>query len=445
MKKIIALLSAAVLLFTLSACKESKKTSTGSKKDKVYPNGTTAHLPEDKESVGNEIDVEIVGTVTGSGTVVQKVTVAESGATVIKVSKKNEGGSSSDSSGNQGSSGDSTTPEEGLSTLGLDYVLEFDTDDITILQLTDFRIFDSTQQRTVGALNAQFTEMYKPEKMQELLFDHIKTTIEATKPDLILVSGNLVQGQFDDLGKSFKAVVNYLDSFKIFWAPVFGNLDNISAQGVEWQCKQFENAAYCLFKRNNAIGGNSNYTIGIGVNDTLTRVIYMMDSNGCQNSTEDAVISSKGLSENQRKWLKDTAASVAEKNGSAVPSFACFSIPSSDVTAALIGAGYETAENAAATYTIGTDVTAKNGDVGTKGAAISAGHTVGTLADLFKEVGVDGVFMGNNPASDFSVLYDGIRWTVGRKTGKYDTSYGLNGGTLITLSNGNAFKVSVVD
>ncbi|MBR4072681.1 MAG: hypothetical protein IKK24_01950, partial [Clostridia bacterium] len=223
------------------------------------------------------------------------------------------------------------------------------------------------------------------------------------------------------------------------------DLDNISAQGVEWQAKQFENAKYCLFNRNNAIGGNSNYTIGIGINNVLSRVIYMMDSNGCSNSTDPAVTAVKGLTEKQIEWMKTTAATIKEKNGKAVPAFTCFGCPSADVTATLVGAGYQAAGNEAAAYKIGTDVTAKNGDSGTKGGLIDGEHTIGTLAETFKEIGIDGVFMGDNPASDFSVLYGGIRWTLGRKTGKYDTTSDLNGGTKIKLSNGGkAFAVTLI-
>ena len=48
-----------------------------------------------------------------------------------------------------------------------------------------------------------------------------------------------------DRDTSFEAVINYLDSLKIFWAPVFGSYDNASAQGVEWQCKKLEESSYC--------------------------------------------------------------------------------------------------------------------------------------------------------------------------------------------------------
>ena len=72
-----------------------------------------------------------------------------------------------------------------------------------------------------------------------------------------------------------------MDSYQIPWAPIFGNHDNESAMGVEWQCEQLMNSEYCLFNRRHSIGGNGNYSIGLSKDGELQRVVYMMDSNFC--------------------------------------------------------------------------------------------------------------------------------------------------------------------
>jgi GPR endopeptidase len=54
--------------------------------------------------------------------------------------------------------------------------------------------------------------------------------------------------------------------------------------------------------------------------------------------------------------------------------------------------------------------------------------------DALHKAGIDGVFAGHCHANNTSVLWKGIRWTYGLKTGQYDYhTAGQLGGTLITL------------
>ena len=54
--------------------------------------------------------------------------------------------------------------------------------------------------------------------------------------------------------------------------------------------------------------------------------------------------------------------------------------------------------------------------------------------ELLKKYGVDSVFAGHLHKVNTSVLYEGIRWTFGLKTGIYDDyTEGEIGGTLITF------------
>lgn len=434
-KKLIVLVLSLVLF--VSACAKTNNNTNDSSKDDVVT---------DSSSVVSENDGDLIevrpAKQTGNGATVNKVHVAKSGATVISISKKKDndnlssGTTSSGSSSSSGSQGD----KDPYSELPLDFVLDFDTENINILQLSDFMVIDSSQQRPETMMGDADTLKYAPSKKQELLFDEIKATVDKAKPDLILVTGDLVMGFYDDLGTSFEAVINYMDSLKIFWAPVFGTYDNSSAQGVEWQCNKLKESKYCLFKRGNSIGGNSNYSIGLGVNGELSRVIYMMDSNGCINSTDPAVVTTAGIKDTQLQWVETVNNSLKEKDFK-VPSFACFNLASSDILDAVVNAGYEDQSNTAV-YEIGKDVTAKNQDFGVKGEPFATIFTNDKLLNTFKTVGVDGVFMGSNPLTDISVLYNDIRWTIGLKTGKYYNA-SRTGGMLIKLSS-NSFKVSEI-
>lgn len=436
MKRILSFLLCGLMLFSLCSC---KKDDSNTDKTSSVVKYTTAGIPEYTGTQGDTIDVQLSGETTGNGSSVESVKVLPSGATVISVEKKmNTSSNSSTDSGTTDKPGD--VPEEKVCH---DFVLNYNTEDITILQLSDFCVIDSAQQRTNGTLNNQATQQYKKSNMKALLFDYIDKMVKDVKPDLILVTGNLVHGQFDDLGTSFKEVVNYMESLNIFWAPVFGDFEGISAQGAAWQCEQLIKAPHCLFKKTEGITGNSNYSIGIAVNGNIVRNIYMMDSNSCNNTSDLSVSTVLGLEQKQLDWLKASVENVTNTFGKKVPTFVAFNRPSSDISDTLSLVGYET--DITATYEIGKDVASQNNDFGKKEDKLICGHAVGKLSETFKALGVDGVFMGRNSASNISVLYDGIRWTIGSKTGKYDTKYNINGGTKIVINSAtNNFAVTNV-
>ena len=72
-----------------------------------------------------------------------------------------------------------------------------------------------------------------------------------------------------------------MNQYDIPWAPVFGNHDNESMKGVDWQCEQLKRAKKCLFLQRE-LTGNGNYTVGIRKGNELKRVFFMLDSNGCK-------------------------------------------------------------------------------------------------------------------------------------------------------------------
>lgn len=348
---------------------------------------------------------------------------------------------------------------------GLDYVLDLGVDrDIKVLQLSDTQIINSAQPRA-SRLNAWEFEPWAPKEMYNNLFRYILKTVRDSDPDLIIIAGDLVYGEFDDDGTALIALINFMDSLQIPWAPVFGNHENDSHMGVRWQCEQFEKSPYCLFNRRNEIGGNSNYSIGLAKNGELDRVIYMMDNNGCYNSSKyndnyksydgsvaGEVKTNYGFTTAQKEWYQNSAENVTKvavekgliATGEKIPSFMCYHAGTKDVVDGLEAAGYPTGTGK---FTIGVDVEAKNpGDSGTRGEG-GKGYEyeeVGLRA-LMKAVGTDGAFFGHSHQHNFSIAFDGIRWTYGLKTGTYDTNPAEIGGTLITLaSDSNEFTVTQV-
>ena len=134
-----------------------------------------------------------------------------------------------------------------------------------ILQLTDTQIIDSSQVRTPDRLGGLLPQLWGEDKKDERCYDYLREIIENTNPDLIILTGDIIYGEFDDSGKSLLEFVEFMESFNIPWAPIFGNHDNESKMGVDWQCEQFENAENCLFIQRE-LTGNGNYTVGIEQN-----------------------------------------------------------------------------------------------------------------------------------------------------------------------------------
>lgn len=314
--------------------------------------------------------------------------------------------------------------------------------EVRLLQITDMQVIDSAQCRYAGRVSDEKMVVWGTDRAKENCYDHISALVAQSRPDLIFITGDITYGEFDDKGTSLLAFRDFMDSLGIPWAPVFGNHDNEAAVGVAWQCEQYAAGEYCLFARGH-VTGNGNYTVGIVQGGKLIRILYMIDSNGCGAATDPEVNRHAGIDEDQVAWLADTAARAAQACGHTVPAFAAYHIPTVEFLKASRAAGYESEEGESA-YTIGVQTPAKNGDFGCKNEAIGGFEAPENFLSVLKTAGVDGVFVGHCHADNTSILWEGIRWTFGLKTGIYDYfNNGQLGGTEILLPAGGAsFRVS---
>ena len=308
-----------------------------------------------------------------------------------------------------------------------------------ILQITDTQIIDPGQSRYPERIN-NVTPL-SDEQLYADCFYYIEKAIETAKPDLILMTGDNVYGEFDDSGASLKKLIAFMEGFQIPWAPVWGNHDNECKKGVSWQCQQFEEAEYCLFKRGD-VTGNSNYTIGIYRGDQLKKVIYMMDSNGCGNgksysylpgyeayNLDEKIVTQMGFGKDQLLWLDETCTRITDDLGYAPSKFAVFHMP--------LWGGWETADEVGYPEGVSPEELAitelKNVDYSPEDQHFGLISAL-CFRRLLGKHRFDGVFAGHCHLINSSILHDGILFTLGTKTGKYD-SHRPNqlGGTLITL------------
>ena len=307
--------------------------------------------------------------------------------------------------------------------------------ELRILQLTDMQIIDSTQKRFSERLSEGETEKWQPQNMQEMLFGSMDRLVAETNPDLIIITGDITYGEFDDTGKSLLAFIEKMESYHIPWAPVWGNHDNESVLGVDWQCQQFINAKNCLFKKGITVGC-SNYIVGIkNGQGELLRLVYMMDSNGCYNASKLSVLqgvkTAVGFASQQMDWMRVSYANICQTYGKSVPSFVCYHIETIDYLRILEQKGYYNAKAFCK-----HDIIPNGEDFGDIHETMWAGEEPISVLPTFKAVNVDGAFFGHSHVNNASIVGEGIRWTFGLKTGLYDYHEKEKlGGTLITLSN----------
>lgn len=289
----------------------------------------------------------------------------------------------------------------------------------------------------------------------------IKTLIEQEKPDLILMTGD--QTWTATQRSSVKSLIKFMDSFKIPWAPVFGNHDGEGNADKNWLADRYEESEYCLFKKGpNNIGGVGNYIINIMEGGKIAESIIMMDSGVGRNYPEDNEhlmysdalkndyegeeksknykeykLNDDGtrqqaqygtdyefISESQIAWYKWAIEGAAKINGGTAPeSTAVFHIALPEYHEAYLqwlDSGFDPAMG-----------------FGEMREQVCCPKINSGLFDVMKELGsTKNVIVGHDHVNTFSVMYEGIRLTYGLKTG--DRCYfepDLNGGTVLTLTD----------
>lgn len=326
------------------------------------------------------------------------------------------------------------TANKGTAFDGCDFVLQIEkTRPIRLLQLTDMQVIDSSQRRTPDRIRPDEIEAWNPQNFDILCGDHIRSLVTEARPDLIFITGDITYGSFDDNGSTLKWLCSLMDSFGIPWAPVFGNHDNESRMGVEWQCEQFEKSKHCLFKRGD-VSGNGNYTIGIAVGDKLLRVLYMIDSNGCKGSTDPSVKTERKIYSDQVELVASRAERIRRAQGRAVDSFVALHIPFDGFLEAERAKGYF--DGSRDSYTLGVDTAPRDRDFGARREDVLRNYAISPedFTDTLVSCGVKAVFAGHFHKVNTCIEHRGIKWVYGLKTGQYDYhSIGQTGGTLVRV------------
>ena len=134
--------------------------------------------------------------------------------------------------------------------------------DFVILNLTDTQL--GTDEWEVGHIN------------RNILVRTVTELVKRVKPDLITISGDLGwAGQLE----AYEATADFLDSFGIPWAPVWGNHDNQDGpEFVERVVEVFSKCRYFTYEKGDSVLGSGNYVIGIAENEKIVEGLILMDS-----------------------------------------------------------------------------------------------------------------------------------------------------------------------
>ena len=133
--------------------------------------------------------------------------------------------------------------------------------DFVVLNLTDPQLND---------------EEWNPDhKNRKILEYTITELIRRVKPDLITISGDLAWAGCD---YSYDMLADFLDSFGIPWAPVWGNHDNQNgAEYINGVAERYMRCSYCLYEKGNPLLGNGNYIISIEEDGKPIEAVFMLD------------------------------------------------------------------------------------------------------------------------------------------------------------------------
>ena len=343
--------------------------------------------------------------------------------------KKKDSSKSSKDSSKSDDEDDSSEEETDYSEL-VDFVVEVDsTRNARVLQITDTQIIDWTQGEP-----GEVSMIYDPAKVEEFCYRYIRQVVDRYDPDLILMTGDNVYGKFDDDGSMLTGLIEFMETLDTPWAPIFGNHDNESAMGVDWQCEQYENAENCLFKQRE-LTGNGNYSVGIVQGEKLQRVFFMLDSNGCASPSEATLQNTHfrrgfGFGNDQIEWYEGVAEEIKEVSPKTKFSFAFH---------AQIDA-FRYAYQQYCNYSVFSPVnldensTAQsNGDFGYIGYKASGWDQDGRVwMSITETVGADSIFVGHEHSESASIMYNGVRLQFGQKSSQYDMYNKMVNGEIVS-------------
>ncbi|WP_319479350.1 metallophosphoesterase family protein [uncultured Draconibacterium sp.] len=207
---------------------------------------------------------------------------------------------------------------------------------IISLQLSAFNLF--AQDNLLSFNNnqfkiVQFTDCHfhkGGEKSPEVL-ENIKTIMDAEKPDLVILTGDIVTGSGDNWPTlaSWELLTEVLIQYKTPYAVTFGNHDDEAQISRKELLKYLSKRPYCVIsdEGGDEVKGIGNYVLPIyNQNEIVEKLIYCLDSSSYSLAKNKGVDGYAWFDQSQIRWFARTNQSWLTKNQNA-QSLLFFHIP----------------------------------------------------------------------------------------------------------------------
>ena len=325
--------------------------------------------------------------------------------------------------------------------------------DIKVERINGYNTFTIPSDRPFKIL--QLTDLHFsigliPRKANILAQNAIINVVEKSKPDLIIITGDLIFPiPFNNLSinnmKMAKKVAKLMETFEIPWSLVYGNhdIEPVSFSSKEALSKFYSSCDNCLFEKGDSkLSGMGNHIINLlNIKKEIVMPLVMLDSHMyTKNKGFFAYFSGfDNIHQDQIDWYKQEITKLS-KGKSLLPSLSFFHIPPSEFKKAWKLHISELASDK-------EQVEYHFGEIGEVNGYFGVPKHQGTFFEEMVNFGsLKAFFCGHDHLSNASITYKGIRMTYGMSIDylayphiKKWTSQ--RGGTEIFIDNNGNFKV----
>lgn len=298
-------------------------------------------------------------------------------------------------------------------------------------------------------------------KKDSMAINAVATMIQAEKPDLVIVTGDVSYpvffqaGTFNNLS-SAKIFAALMERLGVYWTVAFGNHDTeaYSFYSREQISDFYGNSGFehCLFQKGpDDVDGFGNQVINVkNSKGIITQSLYIFDSHSYTDNDYFGIMwKYDNIHENQVEWYRDNVNMLNAQNNaklkelnmeenSDIKSLAFFHIPLTEQRDAwyeYMENGFKDTENVKYIY----------GKAGEGKKIIYCGMGQDNLFETMQELGsTKGIFCGHDHDNNFSIYYKGIRMTYSYSV-DYLAYVGIykrgaqRGCTIITVSPDGSF------